>query len=178
MLFRSNMKGIYLAAYLANHPGYDIDYQDILGNRDIGGDMMDVDLSNYDYVIATPPCNYYSRANYRRDVSEYALKTKHLLPGILKKLIALGKPFIVENVRNKRLFSQLGLFDLPCHIYFIGRHTYWTNILLFYDLPQKQDFIQHGIYIGGRSGISSREGGDNVHIVIETWLATVVSIYG
>lgn len=56
------MKGIYLGACTANHPNYNIDYQDKYIIRDIGGDMMEIDLSPYDYIIATPPCNFYSRA--------------------------------------------------------------------------------------------------------------------
>lgn len=31
------MKGIYLASFMAEHPNYDIVYQDINGKRDIGG---------------------------------------------------------------------------------------------------------------------------------------------
>ena len=81
------MRGIYLASYEAFHQNYNLVYQDINGERDIGGDMMNVDLTNYDYVIATPPCNWWSRANWRRDSSEYSLKTKHLLIDILDKLI-------------------------------------------------------------------------------------------
>ena len=95
------MKGIYLAAFRAEHPNYNIIYQDINGKRDIGGDMMEVDLTSYDFNIATPPCNWWSKANYRRDRSPYALQTKHLLPDIIKKLCEQDKPFIVENVRNK-----------------------------------------------------------------------------
>ena len=79
------MKVLYLAAFKANHPNWNITYQDINGNRDIDGDMMDVDLNPYDVIIATPPCNYYSRANYRRETSDYSQATKHLLPSILKK---------------------------------------------------------------------------------------------
>ena len=105
------MKGIYLAAFKAEHPNYDIVYQDILGNRDIGGDMMEVNLEPYDFIIATPPCNWWSRANYRRDRSEYALKTKHLLPDIIDKLIQIQKPFIVENVKNKERMKANGLFE-------------------------------------------------------------------
>ena len=73
------MKGIYLASYKANHPNHDIVYQDINGERDIDGDMMEIDLTPYDFIIATPPCNWWSRANYRRNTSLYALTTKHLL---------------------------------------------------------------------------------------------------
>lgn len=160
------MKGIYLACYKAYHPGYNIDYQDINGKRDIGGDMMDVDLSKYDFVIATPPCNYYSRANWRRNESEYSLRTKLLLPKILTKLSTCSIPYIVENVRNDSLFEKMGLFSLPCFVYRIGRHTYWTNILLPSDIQQDFENIQY-------LGRSKRQGSKNVHRVIDLWLSIV-----
>lgn len=168
------MKGIYLAAYKAKHEKVNLVYQDINGKRDIPGDMLKIDLEPYDYIIATPPCNYYSRANYRRETSKYAQATKHLLPEILKKLVKQNKPFIVENVRNSRIFQEIGLYELPCFIYIIGRHTYWTNIFMFTDIEQKQDFIQHGKYIGNKSGKTqdddTREGGENVKKVIDVFL--------
>ena len=174
------MKGIYLASYTANHPEHDIVYQDINGKRDIPGDMMDCDLEPYDYIIATPPCNWWSRANYRRNQSEYALKTKHLLIDILNKLISIGKPFIVENVRNDKFFKEYGLFDLPGYVYKIGRHTYWTNIdceLIFRNIIQKPKVE---IRDGKRIWLSSqnlprnqRQGGEEVHEVIEKWIAYV-----
>lgn len=169
------MRGVYLAAGLANHPGYDILYNDISYIRDIPGNMMDVDLDKFDFIIATPPCNYWSRANYRRDVSKYALETKSLLPGILKKLINCGKPFIVENVRNERLFSKYKLYDFPCFIYIIGRHTYWTNVMFCTDIEQRQDFRSRG-YVITYPDMKDKyhQGGFNVHNVIEMWLKTVL----
>lgn len=161
------MKIIYLAAYKAKHNDYDITYQDINGLRDIGGDMLDIDLNDYDIIIATPPCNYWSRANYRRDISDYAKKTKHLLPAIIDKCIKINKPFIIENVRNRPLFNEYGLYDKKCFIYEVGRHTYWTNILFNpTNIKQKNDNINN---------ISSknRQGGKNVHDVINYWLNTV-----
>lgn len=101
------MKGIYLGAYKALHESYDIDYQDINGLRDIGGDMLTINLEKYDFIIATPPCNWWSRANYRRETSEYSIRTKLLLPCILFKLTLLGKPFIIENVLNKNNFMNM-----------------------------------------------------------------------
>ena len=83
------MKGIYLAAYKDYFPQFNLDYNDIKKTSEhinIVCDMLTVDLSQYDYIIASPPCNYYSKCNYRRETSDYALKTKHLLPGILEKL--------------------------------------------------------------------------------------------
>ena len=174
------MRGIYLAAFKANHPNHDLVYQDIDGKRDIGGDMMEVDLAEYDYIIATPPCNYYSRANYRRETSAYAQATKHLLPSILNKLIALGKPFIVENVKNKRIFKEIGLLDLPCYIYLIGRHTYWSNVKFKYDdIEQHYDFRQGGYLIRDCQNYSrgKRQGGENVHVVIERFIQTIEGEY-
>jgi site-specific DNA-cytosine methylase len=121
------MKIIYLAAFKAYHPNWNMDYQDINGKRNIPGDMLEVDLTPYDVIIATPPCNYYSRANYRREISIYSQKTKHLLPGILDKLIKLDKPFIVENVINRvRMKDIINSFN--GWYYEIGRHSYFTNI--------------------------------------------------
>ena len=94
------IKGIYLAAGRALHPNHDIIYQDIDGKRDIGGDMLDIDISKYDYVIATPPCNWWSKANPYYWRSEYALKTRHLLPLILIKLAKADIPFVVECVKK------------------------------------------------------------------------------
>lgn len=133
------MKGIYLASFKANHPKYNILYQDINGKRDLGGDMMDVDLTEFDFIIATPPCNYWSRANWRRESSQYAQKTKHLLPCILAKLAYQDKPFIVENVCNNKRFSKEGFYYLPCFVYVIGGHTYWTNVLLPLDGIEQHD---------------------------------------
>ena len=163
------MKIIYLAAFKAEHPGYDIVYQDINGKRDLDGDMLDIDLEPYDIIIATPPCNYWSRANWRRNTSEYSLKTKHLLPCILEKLIKIDKPFIVENVRNSKMFKENGLFDLPLYIYEYGRHTYWTNILFNpNNVKQVFDDIQN-------LSKNNRQGSQNVHNIIEHWLNIVLN---
>ena len=48
--------------------------------------MMEIDLSPYDVIIATPPCNYYSRANYRRETSEYSQMTKTFTSKYIKKI--------------------------------------------------------------------------------------------
>jgi site-specific DNA-cytosine methylase len=161
------MKIIYLAAHIAKHPNWNMTYQDITGKRDIGGDMLETDLTPYDVIIATPPCNYYSRANYRREKSEYSQKTKHLLPEILNKLIKLNKPFLVENVQHGTLYNKVGLFDYPLFIYTHGRHTYWTNVYFNpSNIKQKNDNVEY-------TPKHLRQGGKNVHDVIEYWLENV-----
>lgn len=177
------MKGVYLGACRAYHPNYDLDYNDIVGGYHINiiCDMMQVDLFKYDYILASPPCNYYSRANYRRDTSDYSLSTRHLLPCILEKCALSGKPFIVENVRSPKLFNKMGV-DMICTKYgiiryIIGRHTYFTNVFCNLTCKQQLDFHSKNVasLLGYSERQSYRQGGDNVHNVFEIWLETVVN---
>lgn len=157
------MKGIYLFSCIAIHKNFDLVYQDIDGKRDIGGSAFDVDLSSYDYIIATPPCNYYSKINQDRDNSEYSLLTKDYLPRIIEILLKLGKPFIVENVLNESLIPHQ--YDYDCYVYKVSGHTYWTNIQLpcIYQLP----FIKANKV---KDNTLFRQGGYNVHLVVEYFL--------
>ena len=173
----TKQKIIYLAAYKAHHPNHDMDYNDIMKTSEhinVIGDMLQVDLEPYDIIIASPPCNYWSRAmstEERRQKSKYAMETRHLLIDILKKMSKQDKPFIVENVRNAPLFVQYGLYDLPLYVYEYGRHTYWTNIPFN---PQGCKTYNNGFHNekGGYmryKGINL-QGGQEVHDVIERWL--------
>lgn len=167
------MQGIYLAACKARHPNYNIIYQDIdkKYNCDLSGDMLEIDLTPYDYIIATPPCNYWSKANPYYKTSEYALKTKDLLPAIIEKLALLNKPFIIENVKNFKRMSENGIFNLcnkyGIYIYIVGRHTYFTNIMCNLTCKQQQDFKYGGVRVNNDG---YNQGGTNVHNVIEIWL--------
>lgn len=172
------MKGIYLGCCKARHPNYDIIYQDIEKDKykaDLGGDMLTIDISGYDYIIATPPCNWWSKANPYYKKSEYSLKTKHLLPDIIEKLGKQNKPFIIENVINKKRMKENGIFELAnkynLHIIFYGRHTYFTNFYVnFEDVPQQQDFKYGGRRVNNDG---YNQGGLNVFLVIEKWLKEV-----
>ena len=167
------MRVIYLAAGRAKLEHNNVTYNDIKEKRDLNCDMLAVNLKNYDVLIATPPCNYYSRANNSREKSEYAQRTKHLLPDIIEKFIKLGKPFIVENVRNAPLFKKLGLYEKECFIYIHGRHTYWTNVPFNpQGIPQEHDFKQ----IPGYGCVRLKryvQGGKNVNDVFDYFLDVV-----
>lgn len=168
-------KGIYLGAYEAQHNGHFIVYQDINGKRDIAGDMMSIDLSDYDYIIATPPCNFWSIARGNR-CSQYSLDTKHLLPDIINKLVSLGKPFIVENVKNNKRFVEYGVLPRnDCFVFVLGRHTYFTNVVFAIDdIEQRQDFKYGGHVIKYDDMVNLKhQGGFNVHNVIERFIQTV-----
>lgn len=166
-------KVIYLACGRAKLNYKNVIYNDYKVKRDLYCDMMTVDLSDYDILIATPPCNYYSRANHSREISKYAQETKHLLPDIIDKFIATGKPFIVENVRNYPLFLKLGLYNKDCFIYRHGRHTYWTNIPFNpQGIKQEYDFKQIPGY-GCVRLKSYVQGGDNVNKVLDYFIDIV-----
>ena len=180
------MKGIYLGACRAYHPKFDLDYNDIIKSSkhiNIICDMLTVDLAAYDYLIATPPCNYWSRCNYRRDISSYAINTKDLLLDVLKKFVLSCKPFIVENVRSSKLFKKFGIFkfcnDNGIFIYFYGRHTYFTNVMInFNGVIQRQDFLNGGVRIKYHDDYSKyNQGGFNVHNVIDYWIEYTIANY-
>lgn len=168
-------KVIYLASGRAVLKYPYVIYNDYIVKRDLVCDMMQVDLSEFDILIATPPCNYYSHANNMRETSKYAQETKHLLPDIIDKFIKTGKPFIVENVRNAPLFSKLGLYDKNCFIYKHGRHTYWTNIMFNMSaIPQEHDFKQIPGY-GCVRLKSYVQGGKNVNDVLDYFIDVVLN---
>ena len=174
------MKGLYLGCCKARHPNYNIIYQDIEKDKykaDLGGDMLDIELSGYDYIIATPPCNWWSKANPYYKKSEYALKTKHLLPDMIEKLGKQNKPFIIENVINKKRMTENNVFEIAkkynLYIIFHGRHTYFTNFYVnFENIPQQQDFKYGGKRINNDG---YNQGGLNVFLVLEKWIKEVCS---
>lgn len=174
---KKTTKGIYLAANRARHEDYNMDYNDYDDRYgcNIVGDMLEVDLTPYDYIIATPPCNWWSKANPYYKTSEYALKTKHLLPDTIKKLGSQKKPFIIENVKNIKRMTENGIFDLctkyGLFVQIVGRHTYITNVFCNLETEQIQDFKMHGVRVNNDG---YNQGGTNVHRVIEIWLDRVM----
>lgn len=125
--------------------------------------MLEVELEKYDLIIATPPCNYYSKANYRRETSEYSQKTKHLLPKILKKLEESGKIYIVENVINKVLMKDI-IKNMKGWYHEIGRHSYFTSEMLNMDhVKQIKEDVENTTQ-------NKRQGGENVNNVIKYYI--------
>lgn len=170
---------LYGCCYTADLQIKDVEYIDILPDLKksnnclyIQKDIREVDFNNYDVIICSPPCNYYSRANYRRDSSHYALSTRDLLPLCINKANRTNKPFIIENVRNSRAFSKLQI-PQDIYIYEYGRHTYFTNIMLdLSGLPQKEARDVSNIqWIPQKH----RQGGYSVNVVFLWFLSVVLN---
>lgn len=166
------IKIIYLASGegIIDLPGVQVTYNDIKVQRDLVCDMLDVDLSDYDILLASPPCNYYSKANYRRDTSVYSLATRYLLPCIIYKFSISGKPFIIENVINKSLMKTI-INSLPQGVTYneAGRHCYFTNI----DFDFKSLVISKDIAVD-RVCSKKRQGSGGVNMVFEKVIESVI----
>lgn len=178
--FNTWFTGLYLAACKARHPNWNIKYNDIDKKYgcDIVADMLTVSTYGYAYLIATPPCNFYSKINYRYYRSKYAWQTINLLPLVLMKFAETDKPFIVENVINRKKFEFLGIYKLCDYlgIFYqeVGRHTYFTNVKCDLSCEQHQDF-RYGGYRVNTDGYN--QGGSNVAAVIEKWLDFICTNY-
>lgn len=167
------MKILYLAAGKAKLKYDDVTYNDFEIERDLTCDLMEVDISEYDLIVATPPCNYWSRANCNI-YSEYSQKTKHLLPFIIWKCIAAKKPFIIENVINKRRMYFLNEVKKYCIYKEHGRHAYFmSHDIDISNVPQVQDFRYGGRFINKGD---NRQGGSNVNNVIEKYIDSFIDL--
>lgn len=91
-----------------------------------------------------------------------------MLPCILEKFIQADKPFIIENVLNKRLMSDM-ISNLPFGVFYfeIGRHCYFTNVNFDYsDLHFECEHIKY-------LSVVKRQGSGGVNTVFNRFLKAV-----
>lgn len=163
-------KTIYLAAGYAKLEEPNVIYNDLIVPRENRQDMLDVDLSDYDILIATPSCNFYSYARGNNKPSKYALRTAHLLLEIIIKFYNTGKPFIVENVTNKTTLDFIWAMcaDLNLYRFKHARHTYITNIKFdISSVPKELDFNKDCSFI---NIFSDRQGGNQVSAILDLFI--------
>ena len=164
-------KVIYLAAGYAKLQYENVTYNDLIVPRENRQNMLDVNLTPYDILLATPPCNFYSYARGSNPPSKYALETAHLLLEIIIKFYKTGKPFIVENVSNKNsldfiwaLSTELGLYRFK-----YSRHTYITNC--YFDVRSAQKYFD---FIKERNPYFDKQGGFQVSEVLDLFIKSVL----
>ena len=68
------------------------------GCRFIQGDALAQDLTGYDFVWASPPCQGYSHLTPVANRGDHA----KLIPAVRELLEASGKPWVIENVQGAR----------------------------------------------------------------------------
>lgn len=69
------------------------------------GDALEADLSGFDFVHASPPCQEYSKLNTLYDERP----ERDILVPMREKLIASGLPYVIENVEHSPLRGALWL---------------------------------------------------------------------
>ena len=122
-------------------------------------------IKRFDAYIFTPPCNYYSRANWRRETSPVAQETKDLLPLCLDFAVNSGHWFLVENVLNKTMFKDL----YPQYQFTFGGHTFWSNVLSKKDVLGLTAPKQNKQYVSR----NMRDGNYAVDLVINMFLQEI-----
>lgn len=118
--------------------GFDIVYQPDYPFEMFVEDALSVDIEPYDFVWASPPCQAYSigTRNANRD------KHPDLLVPIREKLIASGKPYIIENVVGAKLINPITLCGTMFEGLKVFRHRLFeSNIPL--DLDMKCNHVGH-----------------------------------
>ena len=140
-------KGLQRAGYYV--VGVDIEPQpNYCGDEFIQADALTVDLGDYDLYCASPPCQFGSELT----PSSHRANHPNLIPATRERLIATGKPYVIENVEGVRrhLINPIKLcgtmFGLP-----IWRHRYFEAPFLPLLLvpPCRHDF--HPVVVSGQT---------------------------
>lgn len=83
--------------------GVDINPQPDYPYRFVQADAMTFDLSGYDLIHASPPCQLFTRAQHLRDAQgSESSETIDLLTPTIERFASLDTPYIIENVENAR----------------------------------------------------------------------------
>ena len=111
------------------------------------GNALDVDLTGFDFVWASPPC----QAHCAMKVMKNARKHLDLIPETRAKLKAWGGPWIMENVFGAPLISPVmlcgSMFGLGSNGFGLRRHRYFeSNIDLTHGLKCNHDPKTLGVY--------------------------------
>lgn len=126
-----------------HNAGFEVEGVDIVRQKNYPfkfhqADALDFDLSGYDFIWASPPCQRFSEQTNKAHRGNHP----NLIPEIRRRLRATSKPYIIENVEGARfeLINPIKLcgtmFGLP-----IYRHRYFeSNALPFSLLPPCQHF--------------------------------------
>lgn len=108
--------------------GFDIQPQLNYPFEFIQADALEIDLSEFDVIHASPPCQKYSvsSSRWRNKGYEYP----DIIEPIRKKLIESGKPYIIENVIGAPLINPIVLCGAMFNLNVIRHRLFESNIKL------------------------------------------------
>jgi len=110
--------------------GFDVTGVDIIERANypyqfIKADALEIDLSGYDAIHASPPCQRYCWATQRhRNVGKVY---PDILAPIRERLIDCGMPYVIENVPNAPLLNPTYLEGTMFKLNVIRRRGFETN---------------------------------------------------
>lgn len=91
------------------------------------GDAMEADLTGFDFVWASPPCQRYSRM---QNIRKNAERHPDLVGPVRDKLAKWGGPWIVENVMTAPLVSPIMLCGTMFGLRIIKHRLFESNLAL------------------------------------------------
>jgi DNA (cytosine-5)-methyltransferase 1 len=151
--------------------GYDIKAQPDYPYEFFLEDAVTVDIEPYDFIWASPPCQAFSIGTR----SENRENHPDLVDVIRDKLIASGKPYIIENVPNAPLINPVQLCGTMFEGLKVFRHRkFESNVPLFVDMvcahkghktKNRRTEISHDFFtVAGQNTGTMQEWGDAMGI--------------
>lgn len=116
------------------------------------GNALDADISGFDFVWASPPCQPFTRLNSVLKKQKRQKKHADLIAATRAKLKAWGGPYIIENVEGSTLLNPIRLcgssFGLD-----VQRHRLFESNFFLFELP-----CAHAIWTKDKPGQHRLEG--------------------
>jgi DNA (cytosine-5)-methyltransferase 1 len=109
--------------------GVDINPQKNYPFEFIQADAMDFDLSGFDMIHASPPCQGYIQRN-----KNLVTKWPKLIEPIREKLIDSGLPYVIENVEGAPLIDPIRLCGTMFDLLLLRHRLFESNLPLSVDL--------------------------------------------
>lgn len=129
------------------------------------GDAMEYDLDGFDAIHASPPCQAYTWGTRSDREDRFPM----LVDAIRERLVATGRPYVIENVPAAPLRSPVVLcgtmYGLP-----LIRHRAFESGVDLWPLPGHPRHIKRGVPRGHYVTVAGH-GGDNArgNFRIEAW---------
>lgn len=130
----------------------------------IQADALTFPLEGFDAIHASPPCQGFSVASVPQRRKGISYASADLLPLIRERLIASGKPWIIENVVGAPLLNPVRLCGSTFGLLVVRHRIFESNQLLFGAGPclHFPGCVRRGPYVTVCGGGTSRKSNRNL----------------
>lgn len=132
----------------------------------VQADAMTFNLDGYDFIHASPPCQAHTTLRALQGDKEYP----DLIAPTRERLIASGKPFIMENVMGAPLLNPITLCGSSFGLRLRRHRLFESNYVLFqppcrhYDSPCDIEILNHGKRLTRFVPVYGSSGGKAPHL--------------